>query len=110
MARRSLRAKLTVAVIAAVLPAIALSAWQAVDQQRNAGLHRSEAVAATAELAAARYRALIEGSRRLLEAVCAEDAVRQSANPDAAPAEINRCEAYLTNVLGNFPGSIRRLP
>jgi two-component sensor histidine kinase len=103
MARRSLRAKLTVAVIAAVLPALALSAWQAVDQQRNAGLRKSEAVAAIAELAAARYRALIEGSRRLLEAVCAEDAVRQSANPDTAPAEINRCEAYLTNVLGKFP-------
>jgi two-component sensor histidine kinase len=46
---------------------------------------------------------LIEGSRRLLEAVCAEDAVRQSANPDASPTEINRCEAYLTNVLGKFP-------
>lgn len=103
MARRSLRIKLAVAVVVAVLPALALSAWQAVDQQRNADLRKSEAVAVTAELAAARYRALIEGSRRLLEAVCAEDAVRQSANPDAPPAEINRCEAYLTNVLGKFP-------
>ncbi len=103
MARRSLRTKLTVAVIVAVLPALALSAWQAVDRQRNADLRKSEAIAATAELAAARYRTLIEGSRRLLEAVCAEDAVRQSANPDAPPAEINRCEAYLTNVLGKFP-------
>ena len=103
MARRSLRTKLTVAVIVAVLPALALSAWQAVDRQRDADLRKSEAVAATAELAAARYRTLIEGSRRLLEAVCAEDAVRQSANPDAPPAEINRCEAYLTNVLGKFP-------
>jgi len=103
MARRSLRTKLTVAVIVAVLPALALSAWQAVDRQRAADLRKSEAVAATAELAAARYRTLIEGSRRLLEAVCAEDAVRQSANPDASPTEINRCEAYLTNVLGKFP-------
>jgi|HubBroStandDraft_3_1064219.scaffolds.fasta_scaffold13834_3 two-component sensor histidine kinase len=103
MARRSLRTKLIAAVIVAALPALALSAWQAVDQQRNADLRKSETVAATAELAAARYRTLIEGSRRLLEAVCAEDAVRQSANPDARPAEINRCEAYLTNVLGKFP-------
>jgi two-component sensor histidine kinase len=103
MARWSLRTKLIAAVIVAVLPALALSAWQAVDQQRNADLRKSETVAATAELAAARYRTLIEGSRRLLEAVCAEDAVRQSANPDASPTEINRCEAYLTNVLGKFP-------
>ena len=103
MARRSLRTKLTVAVVVAVLPALALSAWQAVDRQRNADLRKNETVAATAELAAARYRTLIEGSRRLIEAVCAEDAVRQSANPDAPPTEINRCEAYLTNVLGTFP-------
>ena len=103
MARRSLRTKLTVAVIVAVLPALALSAWQAVDRQGNIELRKSETVAATAELAATRYRTLIEGSRRLLEAVCAENAVRQSANPDAPPTEINRCEAYLTNVLGKFP-------
>ncbi len=103
MARRSLRTKLTVAVIVAVLPALALSAWQAVDRQANAGLRKSETVAVTAELAATRYRTLIEGSRRLLEAVCAEDAVQKSANPDAPPTEINRCEAYLTHVLGKFP-------
>ena len=103
MARRSLRTKLTVAVIVAVLPALALSAWQAVEWQRNADIRKSQSVAATAELAAARYRELIEGSRRLLEAACSENAVRQSANPEAAPAEINRCEAYLKGVLQKFP-------
>jgi two-component sensor histidine kinase len=103
MARRSLRTKLSVAVIVAVLPALALSAWQAVERQRNADIRKSESVAATAELAAARYRELIEGSRRLLEAACSENAVRQSANPEAAAAEINRCEAYLQGVLQKFP-------
>ena len=103
MARRSLRTKLTVAVIVAVLPALVLSAWQAVERQRNADIRKSESVAATAELAAARYRELIEGSRRLLEAACSENSVRQSANPEAAPAEINRCEAYLKGVLQKFP-------
>src|SRR3981189_279633 len=103
MARRSLRTKLTVAVIVAVLPALAPSAWRAVDRQRAADLRKSEAVAATAELAAARYRTLIEAPRRLLEAVWAEDAVRQSANPDASPTEINPSEAYLPNGLGKFP-------
>ena len=46
MARRSLRTKLTVAVIVAVLPALALSAWQAIDRQRDGDLRKSEAVAA----------------------------------------------------------------
>ena len=91
LARRSLRTKLAVAVTVAVLPALALSAWHAVEEQRNADIRKSETVAATAELAAARYRELIEGSRRLLEAACAESAVRRSADPDAAPADINRC-------------------
>jgi two-component sensor histidine kinase len=102
-ARWSLRTKLAVAVTVAVLPALALSAWHAVEEQRNVDIRKSEAVAATAELAAARYRELIEGSRRLLEAACAESAVRRSADPDAAPADINRCESYLTSVLEKFP-------
>ncbi len=50
-----------------------------------------------------RHRELIEGSRRLLAAVCSDDAVRLSANPDATPADINRCEAYLGEVLRKFP-------
>jgi two-component sensor histidine kinase len=103
LARRSLRTKLAVAVAVAMLPALALSAWHAGEEQRHADIRKSEAVAATAELAAARYRELIEGSRRLLEAACAESAVRRSADPDAAPADINRCESYLTSVLEKFP-------
>ena len=103
LARRSLRTKLAVAVTIAALPALALAGWHAVEEQRNADIRKSQAVAATAELAAARYRELIEGSRRLLEAACAEDAVRRSADQDAAPADINRCESYLTSVLAKFP-------
>jgi two-component sensor histidine kinase len=103
LARRSLRTKLVVAVVVATLPALALSAWRAMDEQRRADIRKGEAVAATAELAAGRYRELIEGSHRLLEAACAEKAVRDSANPDGAPADINRCEAYLSRVVEKFP-------
>jgi two-component sensor histidine kinase len=103
LARRSLRTKLAVAVTIAVLPALALAGWHAVEEQRNADSRKSQAVAATAELAAARYRELIEGSRRLLEAVCAESAVRRSSDQDATPADIGRCESYLTSVLEKFP-------
>ena len=103
LARRSLRTKLAVAVTIAVLPALALAGWHAVEEQRNADSRKSQAVAATAELAAARYRELIEGSRRLLEAACAESAVRRSADQDATPADIGRCESYLTSVLEKFP-------
>lgn len=104
LARRSLRTKLVAAVTAALLPILALAAWHAVAQQRRDDVRRGEAVAAVAQLAAARYRELIEGSHRLLLAACSEDAVRQSASPDPAPAAINRCEAYLGRVLGELPG------
>ncbi|MGH8432102.1 MAG: PDC sensor domain-containing protein, partial [Solimonas sp.] len=104
LARRSLRTKLVAAVTAALLPIVALAAWHAMAEQRRDDLRRGEAVAAAVQLAAARYRELIEGSHRLLVAACSEDAVRQSASPDPAPATINRCEAYLGRVLGEFPG------
>ena len=103
MARRSLRTKLIVAVTAAMLPAFALSAWHAVEEQHKADVRKSEAVVATAELAAARYRELVESSHRLLAAACSEEAVRLSANPGATPADINQCESYLARVLANFP-------
>jgi hypothetical protein len=103
LARRSLRTKLVAAVTAALLPVLALSAWYAIIEQRRADLRKEEAMATAAQLAAARYRELIECSHRLLVAVCSEDAVRESANPEATPAGINRCEAYLTRVLEQFP-------
>ena len=103
LARRSLRTKLVAAVTAALLPVLALAAWYAIIEQRRTDLRKEEAMGTATQLAAARYRELIEGSRRLLVAVCSDDAVRESANPDATPAGINRCEAYLARVLEQFP-------
>jgi len=99
----SLRTRLVLVVTVALLPVLALSAWDAVREQRATQLRHAEAVAAAAERVVARHRELIEASRRLLVAICEEDAVRQSANPDASAADINRCEAYLSRVLQKFP-------
>jgi two-component sensor histidine kinase len=99
----SLRTRLVLVVTVALLPVLALSAWYAVREQRATQLRHAEAVAAAAELVVARHRELIEASRRLLVAICEEDAVRQSANPDASAADVNRCEAYLGQVLQKFP-------
>jgi two-component sensor histidine kinase len=99
----SLRTRLVVVVTIALLPVLALAAWHAVREQRAGQVRHAEAVIAAAELVVARHRELIEASRRLLVAMCEEDTVRLSANPDASASDINRCEAYLGQVLQKFP-------
>ncbi|OFW98422.1 MAG: hypothetical protein A3D94_04170 [Alphaproteobacteria bacterium RIFCSPHIGHO2_12_FULL_66_14] len=102
-ARRSLRTKLVLFVAAALLPVLGLAAWEADSDLRKAEEQRTEAVAAAAELAVARYRVLIEGTRRLLVAACSEDAVWKSAGPEATQSDITSCEIYLARVLKAFP-------
>lgn len=99
----SLRTRLVVVVTIALLPVLALSAWYAVREQRMDGVRHAEAVATAAELVVARHHEIIEASRRLLVAMCEEDTVRLSASPNASAADINRCEAYLGQVLQKFP-------
>jgi two-component sensor histidine kinase len=102
LAHWSLRSRLVAVVTAALLPVLALSAWHAAAEQRRTEAHRVAAVVAAADLAVARHRQFIESSRRLLMAMCADDAVRSSAGADAAPGDIGQCEAYLGNVLLMF--------
>ena len=99
----SLRTKLVLVVTVALLPVLALSAWYAVREQRASQLREAEAVTTAADLVVARHRELLEATRRLLVAMCEEGAVRQSASSDASVADINRCEAYLGQVLQKFP-------
>src|SRR5258708_40356077 len=98
MARWSLRAKLLAAISIALLPVLALACWRTYDDIRAGQGRRADAVAAAAELAVSRHRELIEGSHRLLLAACANQAVRKSAEPAAAPADIDGCNAYLGGV------------
>jgi two-component sensor histidine kinase len=104
LARLSLRTKLVLLVAAALLPVLGLAAWRADSELRKAETQRAEAVAVAAELAVARHRVLIEGTRRLLVAICSEDAVSKSASPEATPSDIAGCETYLARVLKAFPG------
>lgn len=102
LARWSLRSRLVAAVTLALLPIVALSAWHALAEQRRTEQQRVAAVAAAVDLAGAQHRELIESSRRLLMAMCANEAVRSSIGPGATPAEIAQCGTYLGNVLQMF--------
>jgi two-component sensor histidine kinase len=103
LARWSLRTRLVALVTVALLPVLALAAWHSAREQRAAELQRGDSVTAAADRVVTRHRELIEASRRLLVAMCAEDTVSLSANPDATAADINRCETYLNRVLQTFP-------
>jgi len=103
MAGWSLRTRLVAVVSMALLPVLALAGWYAVREQRATEVRRAEMVTSAAELVVSRQRELLEATRRLLVAMCDEDTVRLSAAADATPADINRCEAYLGQVLQRFP-------
>ena len=102
LSRWSLRSRLAAAVTMALLPIVAVSAWHALAEQRRSEQHRIAAVTAAADLAGARHRELLESSRRLLMAMCADDAVRSSIAPDSTAAESGQCGTYLGNVLQMF--------
>jgi two-component sensor histidine kinase len=103
LARWSLRTRLVAMVTVALLPVLALAAWHGAREQQRTDLRRGELIVAAADLVASRHRELLEASRRLLVAMCADDDVRASANTDAMPVEVNRCETYLGRVLQAFP-------
>jgi two-component sensor histidine kinase len=102
LVRWSLRTKLVAVVTLALLPVLALSAWYALREQNTSAARRAGAAVEAAELVVARHRELLEASRRLLTAMCAEDTVRQSAGREAAPSDISRCGAYLGEVVADF--------
>lgn len=102
MARWSLRTKLVAVAALALLPILFLSGWRAYIDSRAAQARRAEAATAVAEQAASRYRELLEGSRRLLVAACDDDALRAAVVADATPADLDRCESYLAQLLRRF--------
>ncbi len=102
MARWSLRTRLVAVTALALLPVAAVSGWRAFDDARQAEARRAEAAAVVSGLAESRYRELMEGSRRLLIAACADDAVQRTLEPDPAPADVQRCDSYLSQVIQKF--------
>lgn len=103
MARWSLRTTLVAVTALALLPVVAISGWRALDDARQTQARGADAAAAISDLAAGKYRELLEGSRRLLVAACADDAVQRMLDQAATPADAQRCETYLSRVLQKFP-------
>ncbi|WP_428663470.1 sensor histidine kinase [Reyranella sp.] len=103
MTRWSLRTKLVAVTALALLPVAAISGWRAFDDARQAQMRHAEAVSAVSGLAESRYRELMEGSRRLLIAACADEAVQRALAPAATPEDVQRCETYLSQLLHKFP-------
>ncbi len=103
MARWSLRTKLVAVTALALLPVATISGWRAFDDAREAQARHADAAFAVSAVADSRYRELMEGSRRLLVAACADDTVQRVLEPAATPADVQRCEAYLALLLQKFP-------
>jgi len=102
-ARWSLRTRLVAVVAVTLLPVLALAAWNATEQMRLSAERRAQAVMAAAEVVVVRHRELVEGTRRLLAAMCSARPVEASAGADAPAADVRRCEAYLSRVVETFP-------
>jgi two-component sensor histidine kinase len=103
MTRWSLRAKLVAAIFVALLPAIILAGWSSYEDIVAERARHAEAVYVAIERAVARHREIIEGSRRLVTAACSDDIVQRGLDPAATPADIGRCESYLSGMLRKFP-------
>ena len=71
-------------------------------------MRRAEAATTVAEQAAARYRELLEGSRRLLVAACDDDAVRAAVDADADAGRSRSLRGYLARLLQRFPADYSR--
>ncbi len=102
LARWSLRSKLVVLAALALLPVLGLAAWQARIEQRATASQASAALSFAAELAVARYAELIAASTRLLSAACLNDSVELAASLAPVPADVGRCETYLSRLLAAF--------
>ncbi|HZP99692.1 MAG TPA: sensor histidine kinase [Reyranella sp.] len=104
MPRWSLRTKLVVAAALGLLPILAIATWHGYHHRADAADQRRQGLAAAADVAVARQRELIEGSRRLLVGLCGEEAVLRSTDPAATSSDIQRCEGRLAAVVAGFPG------
>jgi two-component sensor histidine kinase len=104
MNRSSLRTRLLADVVLALVPVLGLSAWHAYDSGQAGAQRRSTAVTAAAELAIARQREVIEGTKGLLIALASAPVVQRAIAAQPTPADIDKCNAYLKVPFANFPG------
>lgn len=104
MVRWSLRAKLVTLVALALLPVLGLAAWQSKLQEQAVVSLRAAELGFVSELAVTRYASLFEASRRLATAACSDESIGEIASADAPASAAARCGAYLSKLLGAYPG------
>jgi len=103
MANWSLRTKLVAALAATLAPALALAAWSNYAAIQFEKARRTDIVAEAVERVASREHELIDGARRTLAGACGNEIVQKSLDPAVTPDEIQRCQAYLGNLVRQFP-------
>ncbi len=108
-ARWSLRSKLVAVIALALVPVVCLSVWQAAALREAAAARQVSALAAAADMAAARFDAQVTSATSLLTAVCADDVVRASILPDAQAGVVAQCEAYIGRTLADRQGNYSAL-
>src|SRR5713226_3306862 len=91
----SLRVRLILLVLLALVPALGLIFYAAEDQRRSTAIEAQQNALRLARLVSANQDALIEGARQLLTALAQVPVVR-SGNPAA-------CSAFLKDLLGQYP-------
>jgi two-component sensor histidine kinase len=99
----SLRTKLVAAVAAALAPLLILAGWSAHEAGVAARERQARALAGALERVVARQHELMESSRRMLAVACGEESVRKSADPAPAPTDVERCIAYMADLVKKFP-------
>ncbi len=87
----------------AVAPVVLLAAWSGYDARVAGGRAEEAAALAAADRVVSRADGLVEASRHMLSALCAEPSVRASAAPEATEPQLAQCEAYLGSALRDFP-------
>ena len=93
--RLSLRERLVILMVSAILPLFALSFWLALREARSATLLTQSQLRFAAALVAANQDAAVESAKQLLGAI--------AAIPQLGSAGRGQCHAYFENLLGRYP-------
>ena len=93
--RLSLRERLVILMVAAILPLFALSFWLALREMRSATQLTLSQLKFAASLVAANQEAAVESARQMLGAI--------SAIPQLRAGGRSRCQAYFENLRGRYP-------
>ncbi len=92
--RLSLRERLVILMVAAILPLFALSFWLALRETRSATQHTQSQLKFAAALVAANQDAAVESAKQLLGAIAAVEELR---------GDRSQCQGYFERLRGRYP-------